>query len=1104
MEKISNIKLNKIEDLVEKAYQKAESVRDKDIAIIIGLTGAGKTTLIHYLMGDEMEKILDKKTKRRKIQSKSRKINDSNDSNEDNQTASKTLFSEGYSQENVRFCYCDTPGFLDTRSLEERICTSVSIEMAVKLAKSIKGIIIVLEITTLQTVRGKLFKELSKILSILFKDPVEIFSSVQFLITNIDRSEYANDSKEDVKEFIIEMLEEHFKTVMGDISEIKEKYNVRNYDEIIDRIENKFQNGIQNDESKKLCEEEKEKAAQLLKEVATVKLMLSVPQNIIVADFLDKGQTRDNVVNNLLTSSEITSARFNFEKHYSAERRKFDELLGKISSQFSSLLTKKESLPSKKEMCLSTIKTYLNDIETSEKEIMSLNSRLEEATIDIQKNKEEINLAELAIQSNKDKIKELLGKQEMLQAIKSQKQETGEISSDTQSLIDNIMGCNKFEFAARLKKQYQESKDLIKKNINNYKENISTAKNAIATAKGEIKVNEEGIKNCTNLINAYDSRIDNIIDPKIKILKEELDILETEELIFLWSDGIKEKRGFFNISRVNKTFQYKGPIPYRHIDLSHFSGESLKEIKAPYLDPLEQDENQKWKAEIQYTSSRLKHSYASITAKAYKKDIPGNASRIKAITQEMQTFNEEKQRIEKRKVDGNPNNIVFGSDRKIVEDQLVWLKASKEQQKLIIENNKMQIKTSEEEISNFETQLALKDKEYKEHQASSMNTLESIVQSVEKQIEALGEANNLLQGQVKSKNDAIQKSKNSIDNNRTALAVSQDKKKDYRRKYLELKEEIDEITEEINKVEAELESRKSIYNVVANILRIIHGNTEDGTFNAFIKKYSAFLEEKRASNEVSSEKKSTVPQVKDKTILSNLLQRNPSDFQKQLQAVTLNHVEKDENKKSDNPSILEIQLQEQVKKFEQQQQELKAHIREEILKFNKQLNPDSSLDMDWDDEEGNEISLENQNIANNNKEWLLEIAQQLPKNLDNLNETLQVTSQENRNAYSLNFFAPPSNSSLFKLIQNAVKISQNSSIVSIIFYDLATAKQLQSELFKVGIVDPNMPDEARKINMPDKVKYEIILSEVEYNALMGENAYEELVSTQHHKISPSI
>lgn len=68
--------------------------------------------------------------------------------------------------------------------MEERIITSIGIELVVKLAKSIRSVIVVIKYSEFITERAASFKQLMKTLSKLFRDKSEVAFSTLFIITD--------------------------------------------------------------------------------------------------------------------------------------------------------------------------------------------------------------------------------------------------------------------------------------------------------------------------------------------------------------------------------------------------------------------------------------------------------------------------------------------------------------------------------------------------------------------------------------------------------------------------------------------------------------------------------------------------------------------------------------------------------------------------------------------------------------------------------------------------------------------------------------------------------------------------------------------------------
>lgn len=133
-----------------------------EIVLVIGSTGAGKSTLINYLNGVQY------KLKTRQDLNKRRlclePISGNELANVGHGLKSRTLYPQIVAAHPTlvanksTFAYCDCPGFLDTRkgeNWEEAACASLGVPFVVhKLKKAIRSIIIVIDWKVLETERG--------------------------------------------------------------------------------------------------------------------------------------------------------------------------------------------------------------------------------------------------------------------------------------------------------------------------------------------------------------------------------------------------------------------------------------------------------------------------------------------------------------------------------------------------------------------------------------------------------------------------------------------------------------------------------------------------------------------------------------------------------------------------------------------------------------------------------------------------------------------------------------------------------------------------------------------------------------------------------------
>ncbi|CAF4857658.1 unnamed protein product, partial [Rotaria sp. Silwood1] len=149
--KIRPLNVQDIQRLVSKAKKAAELIRDKDIILLVGETGSGKSTTIHFLAGSEMKevqveiepgKFLDHITPIRPV--KNPELNNVTSSpfhkSETRYITPVTIQLKDIlgSHETDVITLCDAPGFSDTAGVEVDIVNSLGVIEALKGTKSVK------------------------------------------------------------------------------------------------------------------------------------------------------------------------------------------------------------------------------------------------------------------------------------------------------------------------------------------------------------------------------------------------------------------------------------------------------------------------------------------------------------------------------------------------------------------------------------------------------------------------------------------------------------------------------------------------------------------------------------------------------------------------------------------------------------------------------------------------------------------------------------------------------------------------------------------------------------------------------------------------------
>lgn len=191
--------LEELEKLLVEGFEKCKSVSGKDLVLVIGATGAGKSTTVDYLTGCRLQPIdgvtdlpippEDKLERYRDFkwviaeESKNGAHAVIGKSYLNSTTLIPEVFKTNINDQEIY--YCDCPGFFDSNGQEQRIANSIFTELAVRSAKSIKAIMILIEESQLKGTKGALLKKLGKVLSKLFNENVgnQIGNSLCFVIT---------------------------------------------------------------------------------------------------------------------------------------------------------------------------------------------------------------------------------------------------------------------------------------------------------------------------------------------------------------------------------------------------------------------------------------------------------------------------------------------------------------------------------------------------------------------------------------------------------------------------------------------------------------------------------------------------------------------------------------------------------------------------------------------------------------------------------------------------------------------------------------------------------------------------------------------------------
>ncbi|MGD9109074.1 MAG: 50S ribosome-binding GTPase, partial [Gammaproteobacteria bacterium] len=144
-----------LNQLMLKSIPKLEEIKGKDLVLFIGALGAGKSTTINMLLGQNFKMVLSKyKNNKGKVVLRPALIINNQNGNlklakMGHIDQSETLYPEAFKNvDKSDIYYCDWPGFRDTRGTEARLAIFLAKLLTIQYARSIRGAVIVIDYET--------------------------------------------------------------------------------------------------------------------------------------------------------------------------------------------------------------------------------------------------------------------------------------------------------------------------------------------------------------------------------------------------------------------------------------------------------------------------------------------------------------------------------------------------------------------------------------------------------------------------------------------------------------------------------------------------------------------------------------------------------------------------------------------------------------------------------------------------------------------------------------------------------------------------------------------------------------------------------------------
>ncbi|OMJ72052.1 hypothetical protein SteCoe_29610 [Stentor coeruleus] len=218
--KKSSFDVQQTMELISESKKYADQIRGKQIVIILGSTGSGKSTASCYLMKAEMRTYITQLGDDA-IEIANRNCVDEYPKICHSIGKSDNLYARGYklsvclkNKTPIQLMLCDCPGFRDTRGIEYELCKNLSIDRAIKSAGCIKGIIFVIQYNAFLQDGGQpvleSFQNLIDIIPGLLEEE-SLLDSVFILITKVSDKININTITERIRTHIneIELLIEY-------------------------------------------------------------------------------------------------------------------------------------------------------------------------------------------------------------------------------------------------------------------------------------------------------------------------------------------------------------------------------------------------------------------------------------------------------------------------------------------------------------------------------------------------------------------------------------------------------------------------------------------------------------------------------------------------------------------------------------------------------------------------------------------------------------------------------------------------------------------------------------------------------------------------------
>lgn len=374
---------------ITKSLEECKPAYGKTMFLVVGVTGAGKSTTINYLLHYPMA-----------IGDGGAAVPQDPSIPEPCETGSGatavTAVPAAYALREGPIV-CDCPGFEDNRGPEERVAVSISTESVVRHANKIQGLVVVIDYPLIQTERSfGLRKVALTVGSLLARADIDISKSILFVITKADLR-YVTPR------FLLE------KVIPENITAMEKKVSELSSMSAMLKAGADFLKGVQGDKDTT----EKEEGAKLA--LSILRIMLENPTNVVICDIFDKGESRSKILERMKELQKIPETAFDFSEADSVRREFTEEVRAELVDSmiklkqheaFPNQIREREETVKKLQMELESFQSQKNELGQGDgRSLDEKNSRIQENERMLSDNLNKISELEQVIKDQREKVR---------------------------------------------------------------------------------------------------------------------------------------------------------------------------------------------------------------------------------------------------------------------------------------------------------------------------------------------------------------------------------------------------------------------------------------------------------------------------------------------------------------------------------------------------------------------------------------------------------------------------------------------------------------------------------------------------------------------------